>query len=322
MFEKKEAASAHRLIRSNRKVKKILKRIALGMGCLFVVLGIAFAGVSARASGILDARHEVHHMDFTRPTVQDASAISRGEHLVRSRYACATCHGEDLAGGVMIDDPAIGRVLGPNLTRGRGSSTLDYDMADWDRSVRHGVKKDGRPSLMPSEDFFKMSDAELSDIVAYIDSVPPVDAQVPEVELGPIGKVLLVTGKLPISAHKQEAGQVHPTEPPPTSDSVRFGEHLVATCTGCHRANFEGGPIPFGPPDWPEAGNLTLHEQGLGGYTYEDFERALTKGVRKDGRPFQAPMHEVVAVTKNMLPSERSAIWDYLRSLPKVKKGQ
>lgn len=221
----------------------------------------------------------------------------------------------------MIDNPAIGRVLGPNLTRGKGSVTHGYDLAEWDRSVRHGVKKDGRPSLMPSEDFFQMSDAELSDIVAYIDSVPPIDAEVPAVELGPVGKVLLVVGKLPLAAHKQQKNAAHPKAPPPSSDSIRFGQHLVATCIGCHRTNFEGGPIPFGPPEWAEAGNLTQHQDGLSNWSYEDFERVMTEGVRKDGRRLKPPMLEVVAVTKNMLPSERSAIWDYLRSLPKAPKG-
>ena len=68
----------------------------------------------------------------------------------------------------MIDDPAIGRVRGPNLRPARGIARASYTMADWDRIVRHGVKPDGKPAIMPSDDFFKMSDAELSDIVAYV----------------------------------------------------------------------------------------------------------------------------------------------------------
>src|SRR5690606_35511406 len=140
----------------------------------------------------LDARFDVHHMELARPAAEDSAAVSRGKHLVRSRYACAACLGEDLGGGVMIDNPAIGRVHGPNLTRGKGSVTHECEWAEWDRSVRHGVKKGGRPRLMPSDDFFEMSDAGLSDIAAYIDSVPPIDAQVPAAELRPVGKVLLV----------------------------------------------------------------------------------------------------------------------------------
>lgn len=300
---------------------KTLKRIALALGVLIALLGVAFAAAAMKAGAMLERKFETHRVKLAPPADGDSAAIERGEHLVRSRYGCAACHGENLAGGVMIDEAPIGRLLGPNLTRGRGSRVFGYDMAEWDRSVRHGVKKDGRPSLMPSEDFFKMSDAELSDIVAYINSLPPVDAEVASATLGPVGKLLLVTGKLPIAAERQLPEQAHPHEPPPATDSVRFGEHLVATCLGCHRSDFAGGPIAFGPPDWPAAANLTQHEQGLGAWSFEDFDRALTQGISKDGSPLKVPMLEVIAVTKNMLPAERSAIWDYLRSVPAVAKG-
>jgi hypothetical protein len=167
-----------------------------------------------------------------------------------------------------------------------------------------------------------MSDAELTDIVAYINSLAPIDAETPPAELGPVGKVLLLAGKVPLAAKQQDPHQKHAKEPPKASDSVQFGQHLIATCTGCHRANLSVGAIPFGPPDWPAAANLTQHEQGLAGWTYEDFDRALSQGVSKGGRPLKPPMLEVVLGTKNMLPSERSAIWDYLRSLPAIAKGE
>lgn len=303
-------------------MNKILKRIALGGSAVLIAAGAAFAGVQWQVSRLLDHEFEAHQMQLPSPPRQDQAAIARGEHLVKSRYACSACHGGNLAGGVMIDEPPIGRLFGPNLTAGRGNRVAGYTMADWDRSVRHGLKKDGRPSLMPSEDFFKMSDAELTDIVAYIDSLPSIDAETPPVQLGPIGKVLLIAGKIPLAAKRQDPNQAHAKEPPQSSDSVKFGEHLLATCTGCHRTNFSGGPIPFGPPDWPAAANLTPHEQGFAAWTELDFDRALTEGVSKGGRVLKPPMIEVVQGTKNMLPAERSAIWSYLKSLPPTATGK
>ena len=47
-----------------------------------------------------------------------------------------------------------------------------------------------------------MSDQELSDIVTYIRSVPPVDNEVPGVALGPLGKVLVATGQLPLAVER------------------------------------------------------------------------------------------------------------------------
>ena len=48
-----------------------------------------------------------------------------------------------------------------------------------------------------------MSDAELSDIVAYIRSLPALDAAVPGPRFGPVGTVLLALGKFPLSAEHQ-----------------------------------------------------------------------------------------------------------------------
>jgi mono/diheme cytochrome c family protein len=190
-------------------------------------------------------------------------------------------------------------------------------MADWDRIVRHGIKRDGAPAVMPSEDFFKMSDRELSDVVAYITSLPAVDAEVPAPSFGPIGKVLLATGKFPVSAEKVLDHQAaHPLSPPEASDSAVFGEHLTAICTGCHQGNLAGGPMPFGPPDWPAAGNLTQHDTGLKGWSFQDFEKAITEGVSKDGRKLREPMTAVLPAARAMTPTERRAIWTYLSSLP------
>lgn len=177
-------------------------------------------------------------------------AVARGKQLASSFFACAEYHGQDFGGGVMVDDPAMGRLLGPNLTTGAGSRTLTYTAADWDRMVRHGVKPDGHASPMPSRDFFSMSDRELSDLVSYIRSLPPVEKTVPAVSLGPVSTVLIATGRFPLSA------QLHPTRheiahavlPPPDVPDVTLGRHLAQTCSGCHGAEFAGGKIVEGPP--------------------------------------------------------------------------
>ena len=159
----------------------------------------------------------------------------------------------------------IGTLLGPNITTGRGSVTLEYQPTDWDRAVRHGVNRDGLPTVMPAEDFQRMSDQELSDVVAYIRSMPPVDNEVPRPRLGPLGTVLVATGALRLSAALIPTHTAaHSTLPPLTEVSVEFGQHVAGVCTGCHRADFSGGPIPGGDPSWPVARNLTPHEDALG----------------------------------------------------------
>ena len=297
-------------------MKKVLKIGAMALGGLAASGLLLFAAASAKATSRLSQKFEAHSVDLPMPAASDEAAIERGRHLAEARYGCSSCHGKNLAGGVMVDEPPIGRILGPNLTPGRGSRTTAYSMADWDRLVRHGIKPDGLPAVMPSEDFFKMSDAELSDIVAYVRSVRAVDAEVAPPSFGPVGKVLLALGKFPLSAEKQaEAPHEHPKAPPATADSAQFGEHLAATCTACHRQNLAGGPMNFGAPDWPAAANLTMHDSGLGSWSFDDFERALTQGVSKDGHKLREPMAGVVMGTKGMLPTERKALWTYLRSV-------
>ncbi len=331
------------------------RKIAIGVGGLLGLLvvggGCGYLWASSSAGTKLAATHDVHRVDFPIPfplteeeltalraersamspkpargtdvlagldlnAIANERAVARGKHLVESFYGCPECHGADFGGGVMVDDPAIGRILGQNLTLGTGSRTLQYTAADWDRIVRHGVKPDGTGSPMPSKDFFAMSDQELSDVVSYIRSMPPVDKEVPPVALGPLGKVLLAAGQLVLSA------DVHPTKhvvehaaiPPAAVADATFGKHLAQTCTGCHGDNFSGGPIIGGPPDWPPAANLT--PTGLVDYTYEDFVRVLREAKRKNGADVLEPMATMTKFAKNMTEVELQALWAYIKDLP------
>jgi len=249
-------------------------------------------------------------------------AVERGRHLVDARFVCVECHGRNFGGGTMVDDRAIGRILGPNLTLGEGGVTRTYTMADWDRIVRHGVKPDGRPAAMPSVDFVGMSDQELSDIVAYIRTFDPVDAKVPPPSLGPLGKVLMATGKLPLSAELIEDHRAnHALRPPQTAATAEFGQHLAGVCAGCHRADLTGGPNPAGPPDWPPAANLTPTNPHIATWTFEQFEQVLRTGKRPDGTELQIPMAMVVPYAAKMNETEMQALWLYLQSLEPLPDG-
>lgn len=249
-------------------------------------------------------------------------AIERGRHLVEARYACAECHGSDFGGGVMVDAFPIGRLLGPNLTSGRGGVTSSYTTTDWDRIVRHGIRPDGRPAVMPSEDFLLMSDQELSDIIVYIQALDPVDNEVPPVRLGPLGKLLVARGEIILSADLIEGHQApHSALPPPAEVSFAFGQHLAGVCTGCHAMDLAGGKIAGGDPSWLPAANLTPHPDGLAGWSYVDFRRAMLDGRRPDGSEVREPMSLITPFARNMTEVELEAIWTYLQSLPPRPTG-
>ena len=198
-------------------MRKLLKILAILVAILIVAVIGAYIWATMSANRVLAQTFAVHAYDFAIPfpvvrvgggrreriesRLQASDrAIERGKHLVESRYVCTECHGANFGGGTMIDAFPIGRLLGPNITTGKGSRTINYKPADWDRIVRHGVLPTGQPAVMPSEDFKLMSDQELSDVVAYIRSRPPVDNEVPAPSFGPLGKFLLATGQLRLSA--------------------------------------------------------------------------------------------------------------------------
>ncbi len=327
-------------------VNKIAKWTGLSLGALVLCVLLAYAAVSRMASEKLERTFDAHGVDIPLPmplTEEERAelraegqegavdleaialerAIARGKHLVESRFICIECHGADFGGGVMVDDPAMGSLLGPNLTSGAGSITTGYSMTDWDRIVRHGIRRDGRPAVMPSEDFVGMSDRELSDIVAYVRSRPPVDRAVPRSTLGPIGKLLLATGKWHLSVDMLDDHHAsHRREPPETGETVEFGAHLARVCTGCHRENFEGGRIAQGPPSWAPAKNLTPHAEGLAGWSYEQFEAVMREGRLPDGSSVKEPMTLLTPYGKRMTQTELRALFRYLTSLPPRPSGR
>jgi len=244
-------------------------------------------------------------------------ALSRGKNYLASRAGCGDCHGADFGGKVVIDNPAMGKWISPNITR--KGVTAEYDSQDWVRLIRHGVKPDGHPAIMPCQDFTWFSDQELSDIVIYLKSVPPVDRVMPNTEPGPIFAMLLATGQFPISAETLDHKAPREKLPPELAPTVELGQHLGRTCVGCHGPNLSGGPILGGDPSWPPASNLTFHESGLAGYTLADFDKTLTAGVNKSGKQLHEAMP--IAYTRNMKPVEREAMYIYFRTLPPQAVG-
>lgn len=322
---------------------RVLLKIIGILVLVVLVGGIAFYGWASWATSQAAARtftahtvdfpipfplsaEEVASLGLTEEQARDVAwqrAIERGRHLVQARYACVECHGGNFGGGVMIDAPIMGRMLGPNITVGVGGRTGGYTTADWDRIVRHGIRPDGTGAVMPSEDFQRMSDQELSDIITYIQSQPAVDNTVPPVTFGPLGKVLIATGEMRFSADVIASHDTpHATVPPVTEATATFGQHLAGICTGCHRPDLAGGPIIGGDPSWPPARNLTPHETGLASWTLDQFTTAMRDGRRPDGTALLAPMTLVAPYAKNMTDVEIEALWLYLRSVPAVPSRQ
>jgi mono/diheme cytochrome c family protein len=253
--------------------------------------GLAGLALTAVAAGLVLSEHRaqrrislpVQAMDIpTGPAV-----LARGRYLFASR-GCADCHGADGAGHLFVDGGPDLQLAGPAIARaaGQGSSAADsYRPADWVRTLRHGVKPDGRPvRVMPSEDYNRLTDADLGALVAYVQSLPPVPAREAVIVLPLPARVLYGLGLLQDAVEKIDH-RLPPQAPVDEGVSIAHGRYVASMCLGCHGPQLAGGDIPGAPPDWPAAARLA----GPGNVmeaAYADpevFVRMLKSGQRADG---------------------------------------
>jgi cytochrome c553 len=246
-------------------------------------------------------------------------AMERGRHLIETRLGCNTCHGEDFGGRVVIDSPMVGYWAAPNITMGDGSVVKAFGVKEWDYAVRHGIRHDLRSSSMPSNEFLNLSDHELSDVILYIHSRPPVNRRMDPVRIGPLFAFMVVTDRdSSLVAFAVDHQRAHAVEPPLTAPTVELGKHIAQVCTSCHGPTFSGGSM-HGDPNMPVVANLTPHETGLKEWTEQDFFTALRKGKRKDGSEISMTMPWLAY--GQMSDTELKALWAYLQTLQPREKG-
>ena len=289
---------------------------------LVVVLVLVFGGGSVIAYALhkaqerRDRRIDIDAYNVAIPG--DAAALQRGKYLFSTR-GCVDCHGADGAGRAFIDDGSM-RVKGPNISPGPGNVVAKYTPADWERSLRHGVKPDGRPLMvMPSEDYNRLSDPDLGALVAYVKQLPPVAGGAAELVLPLPYRALYGLGKIPDAASIIDHVR-QPSAVVAEGVSVAHGEYVSAMCIGCHGEGLSGGKIPTGPPDWPAAPNLTPGEgSAMPRYpTAQALTAMLRQGKRDDGTAIAVMPFDSF---KHISDVDVAALHLYLTSLPPRPAG-
>ena len=250
------------------------------------------------------------------PIPTDAASIARGGHLVEAVAVCTICHGDNLGGKLAFEDAFLGRGYTANLTGGRGGVGRYYSNADWVRSIRYGVRPDGRGIIfMPSDYFNQISDADLGAMIAYLQSLPPVDNDRTAVEINFTARLMIDLG---IFGDVVRAARIdfRARRPPPTADP---GAYLVAVggCTFCHGPQLTGGqgPEPGAPggPDLTSGGPLSR-------WSLADFVATMRLGLNPEGHPIQ-PKYMPWLGYRNMTDDELRSIWQYLQSLPSATRA-
>ena len=293
-------------------MKTWIKVTALG------VLGVVVLAAGAVALGVqLGDRKMQRRIELKIAPVEqrsDAASIERGRYVFMSR-GCIECHGSNGAGKTFIDDGKGMHVHAPNISPGPGNVVAAYTADDWTRTIRHGVKPNGRPLIvMPSEDYARMNDADLASLVAFLRQMPGVEGDGANIQFPPIVKTLYAFGVV-----KDAAERIDHTLPPPPSvpdaPTAAHGAYLVNACIGCHGANLSGGRIPGAPPEWPAAANLTPGEGSamLRYGSVEAFRTMLRTGKRPDGTAVSAVMP--FAALKEINDVDTTALFLHLKSL-------
>ena len=205
-----------------------MRWIVRGLLALIALLLLALVVVYAGSEWVIRKGHAVPLTEVAVPS--DAASIAEGARVARIA-SCRECHAANGQGKVLFEDPMLGRIASPPLARVAATMT-DAELV---RAIRHGVKKDGSSLfIMPSHALGHLSDQDVGRVVAWIRTLRPGpgDSQA-TMSYGPIGRALILTGKLPPMASSAKLSQ--------SARPADMGSYVVDfACLACHKMHQQG----------------------------------------------------------------------------------
>ncbi|MFA6455868.1 MAG: cytochrome c [Bacteroidota bacterium] len=301
-----------------------------------IVLGVAIVLFVAAVFALQNKSFDAPYPNITASS--DSSVIARGRHLANGPAHCVNCHfakedlqkavnGEpvELKGGFEFALP-FGVIRTLNITSDKETGIGNLSDKEIARVLRYGVFPDGRAvfDFMP---FHDLSDEDLTAVISYLRTLPPVNHTVVNREINFLGKAVVAFIITPVG----------PTGEPPketTIDSTsaygKYLAHSVANCVGCHTERnmmtgaFVGDPFSGGfkmPSD--EKPELTFTTPNLTPdpetgkifqWTEDVFMHRFRQGVQIAGTPMPW------GAFKNMTDLELKAIYRYLQTVEPIHK--
>jgi mono/diheme cytochrome c family protein len=294
----------------SKAMVKILKWSFITLVVLIFIGGSFFTYGMMKGGDRIAKKYDLTPPEFV--ISRDSASLARGEHLVNT--LCRECHGGDLGGMNIFDDPALATIHSPNITKGKGGIGHYTDL-DWVRALRHGVAPDGRALfVMPSKNFAHLCREDLGAVIAYMQQVEVVDRTSATTTVQPLGKFLLDLGAFGdiINAETIDHSADIPTAPD-WSNSLAHGDYLVKIggCRSCHGKELNGGKPSN--PDAPPGPNITAGGN-LGNWTADQFIRTMRSGITPEEHmmaPEFMPWKEFGQFDEN----EIKAVYEYLISL-------
>jgi mono/diheme cytochrome c family protein len=285
----------------------------------------------ARSAGMVWCCVAVIFAMVPEARAQDDAAIERGRYI----FAAAGCHGchtrekpkgAFLAGNRRLETP-FGDFLTPNITSDPDHGIGSWSLDDFKRAMRQGKGPDGTVYFpaFPYASYTAMSDADMTDLWAYLKTVPKVAEPSAAHELTfPFSLRTLIWPWRWL--YFEEGRGAHDPEQSEEWNRGAYLSNALGHCGECHtQRNVLGGldrGRPFAGnargPEGKGVPNITPHpKKGIGGWSESEIIDVLADGFLPDGDFVGGAMTEVVEnSTSKLTKNDLRAIAVYLKSLP------
>jgi mono/diheme cytochrome c family protein len=238
-------------------MKRVLKWLGMVVAVLLALAGVAYAWVSATWNADYSA--------MPRPAIvasTDPAVIAHGEYIFNAVAHCSICHGPKtprptrgdrlpMAGGLTFRAGPFGTFIARNLTSDRETGLGAQSDADLARAIRSAVDHQGRFLPFMKLGVGPIADQDLTALISYMRTFPPVRREEEPEVWGLAGKYLAATKLKP-------AAQVPPpyvaAAPEPSAARGAYLANGPAACRFCHTkhdtmAGFVETSVPFSGGD-------------------------------------------------------------------------
>jgi mono/diheme cytochrome c family protein len=307
---------------SVRKIASIVccSLAAVVLGILFVIVLLYVAPAPKYSSPNIEMKIDV-----------TAARVLEGKRIVNT--ICRGCHYDEatntLAGAMITNPEEIEDNYASNITQDSITGIGKYSYGELAYMLRTGINKKGN-FVYDMPKYPLLSDEDLACILAFLKSddslVRPVSNNYSPPRPNLLVKALLYTILRP------EQFPTKPIAPPDTANKIEFGEYLSTakfSCFACHSNDFVGN-LHWSDPsksknyfaggakhtnanhEFIYSANLTPDKAtGIGGWTEQEFIKAVKNGIKPDGTTVRDPMFPFYLLTDK----EVAAIYAYLMTL-------
>lgn len=240
---------------------------------------------------------------------------------------CASCHGDDLAGGHEMRTP-FGTFRVPNITPHLTAGIGDWSLAEFADAMLAGVSPEGRHyyPAFPYTSYTRMSGADVANLKAYLDGFAPVENDIAGPELGFPWNLRRGIGLWKMRYFDDswfvEGGD---------GEAFERGRYLVEAlghCGECHTprgalggfdrsAWLAGAPSPDGEGRVPD---ITPQGEPLADWSEKDIAYYLESGFTPDFDTVGGSMVKVQENFARLSDEDRAAVAAYLKALPPARR--